>query len=177
MKSSGCAGFEPPLRGPGASRLDAMTSTPWRATLLASAAVLVLSLAPPWLPPAPARGVEAAFSWVCHQLPDRTLHVGGAPVALCHRCLGILGGLVAGLALAPLVGRVPLETRAQARWLVAAGLPTTMDWTLTALGLWANTPLSRSVTGALFGVAAGLLAGASLTRRPAATQGPEGRVA
>jgi len=144
-----------------------MTSTPWRAALLAAAAVLLLTLAPPWLPAGAARAVEASFSWLCHQMPERTLHLHGVPVALCHRCLGILVGLVGGLALAPVVPRVPLGTRTQARWLVAAGLPTTVDWTLTALSIWINTPLSRSLTGALFGAAAGLLAGASLARPPA----------
>ncbi len=145
-----------------------MTSTLWRAAVLASAAVLLLVLSPPWLPDAPARAVEASFSWLCHQMPDRTLHVGGAPVALCHRCLGILAGLVAGLALAPRVPGLPLGARAQARGLVAAGLPTAVDWTLAALGIWANTPLSRSTTGALFGLVAGLLVGVNLAASHAA---------
>lgn len=143
-----------------------MSAAPWRAAALASAAVLLLALSPPWLPAGAARAVETGFSWLCHQMPDRTLHLHGAPVALCHRCLGILTGLVAGLAVAPRVPGLPLGAQAQARWLVAAGLPTTLDWTLTALGIWTNTPLSRSLTGALFGVAAGLLVGASLSRTP-----------
>lgn len=153
-----------------------MTSTSCRAALLATAAVLLLALAPPWLPSGAAGTVEAVFSWVCHQMPERTLHLHGGPVALCHRCLGILVGLVGGLAVAPLVPRLPLATREQARWLLAAGLPTAVDWTLTALGIWTNTPLSRSLTGALFGVAAGLLAGASLSRPPS-TDWAGGRVA
>ena len=153
-----------------------MSAAPWRAAVLASGAVLLLALSPPWLPAGAAHAVEAGFSWLCHQMPDRTLHLHGAPVALCHRCLGILAGLVGGLALAPRVPGVPLSARAQARWLVAAGLPTTVDWTLTVLGIWTNTPLSRSLTGALFGVAAGLLVGASLAR-PSSTEWAGGRVA
>ena len=36
-------------------------------------------------------------------------------------------------------------------------VPVAADWALGALGIWANTPLSRTLTGGLFGLAAGVV--------------------
>jgi len=109
--------------------------------------------------------VRHAFSAVCHQIPERSPHLAGGPIALCHRCSGILLGLLAGLAVAPGVGRAALAGVArggQGRWLAAAVVPTAVDWALGALEVWANTPLSRTATGALFGVVAGAILAANL---------------
>ena len=40
---------------------------------------------------------------VCHQVPDRCFALGGHPLAVCGRCLGIYAGFAAGLALYPFV--------------------------------------------------------------------------
>lgn len=150
-----------------------MTARPlpvaWTAAALLGIGTLALSLAPPWLPDAAADGVRRAFSWLCHQLPDRTFHTGDEPVALCHRCLGLLAGLAAGLALAPVAPRAVgrwVHSRQQARVLVAAALPAAVDWTLGATGVWVNTALSRGLTGAAFGLAAGAMIGVALLARP-----------
>lgn len=151
-----------------------MTASPltrlWALAALAATTVLVLALAPPWLAPGAAGAVDTSFSWICHQLPERTLHVHGTPVALCHRCLGLLAGLVGGIALAPVAPRAVrrlVDARRQARVLLVAALPVVVDWTLGATGLWLNTPLSRSATGALFGLAAGAMIGVALLAGPA----------
>lgn len=141
----------------------------WAAAVLAAVTVLALALSPPWLPPGVAGIVDGAFSWLCHQLPERTPHVHGTPVALCHRCLGMLAGLVAGLALAsvaPAAVRRVVSARRQLRVLAVAALPVAVDWVLGAAGLWANTALSRSATGALFGLVAGAMVGVALLASP-----------
>ena len=38
----------------------------------------------------------AAFSWICHQRPQRTWTLGGFPLAVCVRCLGLYTGALAG---------------------------------------------------------------------------------
>lgn len=115
-----------------------------------------------WVPPVvdePIRSViMQAFSGLCHQLPARSFHVDGVPLAVCDRCLGIYSGVLLGVLLMPLVA-------AEARWLhrnaglalAAALVPLAIDWVGPVIGGWSNVPLSRIATGAVFGTAAGLL--------------------
>lgn len=142
--------------------------------LVATAAVLALvgaAASPPFVGPAAGAVVSQAFSVVCHQLPGRAPEVGGVPLALCHRCWGVLLGLLVGLAFAPAAGRdrlAALARRAQGRLLLAAAAPTALDWLVGVAGVWTNTPLSRGLTGAVFGVVAGAVLAANLfTSAPA----------
>lgn len=147
----------------------------WSVASAAGLGLLALALVPPFLGPEAGRLLHGAFGFVCHQLPERSLHLGGAPVALCHRCLGILTGYVVGLATMPLTvpaWRAAVARGAQARWLVLAGAPSAFDWALGALGLWANTPLSRTLTGAILGLVAGGILAANLLAPPRMTPSP-----
>lgn len=137
----------------------------WTVALGAVGVLAVLAVLPPVLRGDAGAFVHHAFAAVCHQLPERSPHLAGGPIALCHRCSGIVAGLLLGLVLGPLLGAVRLaETRhrPQGRWLVAALVPTALDWGVGALGLWSNTPFSRTLTGAVFGLAAGVILAANL---------------
>ncbi|WP_412067610.1 DUF2085 domain-containing protein [Rubrivirga sp. IMCC43871] len=139
--------------------------TGWVVALGVSTGLAVVAVAAPVVGGEAGAVMHAAFASVCHQLADRSPHLAGGPVALCHRCSGILGGLVLGLAAAPLLGRhllASLTTKAQGWWLLLAVLPTALDWALGASGVWANTPTSRLLTGALFGLVAGVVLAANL---------------
>ncbi|MGB3543148.1 DUF2085 domain-containing protein [Rubrivirga sp.] len=147
------------------------TSIGWLIATGATALVIVAAALPPVLDD-PASGLlHHAFSSICHQLPERSIHVDGRAVALCHRCTGMLLGLWAGLfsaiGLRPIgsAGRSALEdvrSSRQGLWLVVFLVPTAIDWALGAGGVWANTPISRMLTGAVFGAAAGLILAANL---------------
>lgn len=135
---------------------------------LASAALLAAAAAPGWLGPEAGSAVRSAFSALCHQLPHRTPHVGGGAWALCHRCTGVAAGLAAGVLLAPMLTRsaaARLRAAPPARTVALSLTPLALDWALGAAGVWANTPLSRVATGALFGVAAGMVLGLALLPR------------
>ena len=77
----------------------------------------------------------AAFAPLCHQLPARSPHLLGEPLAVCHRCYGIYWGL-------PLAGLLFLALRrwdrllyGRARWVLGAALlPMTLDWGGDVLG-------------------------------------------
>src|SRR5690554_5100411 len=43
------------------------------------------------------------FRGVCHQQPERSLQLGGVPMAVNARCSGIFSGLLAGWLLIPVV--------------------------------------------------------------------------
>lgn len=130
----------------------------WLAAVLSALVVFgLILLAPLCLAhenPLIAQVIYKAFGPVCHQITERSFYLGGYPHAVCARCFGLYGGFVAGLVVYPLVRRLD-QTGVPARaWLIAAALPTTIDWALSYRGLWENTHLSRSITGALLGGAA-----------------------
>jgi uncharacterized membrane protein len=86
--------------------------------------------------------IYAAFSWVCHQRPQRTWLVGAFPLAVCVRCLGIyigaLMGAVAGLRFVrPLFGIAMASLAA--------------EWLVEALDLAQPPSAVRFVTGLLAG--------------------------
>lgn len=90
---------------------------------------------------------------VCHQMPERAFWLAGHPLAVCARCSGIYAGFAVAIMLYPLAAR-SLQRRTEAprrEWLILALLPTAFDFTLGITGLWANTHLSRSLTGAWLG--------------------------
>lgn len=119
------------------------------------AAPLAASAAQPLL----ALSLRRAFAFACHQIPERSFHLGGVPLSVCARCWGIYCGFAAGVALHPLALRIVtgsfVTTDVPARrWLVLAVLPTSIDFLLGFAGLWENTHWSRALTGALAGAGA-----------------------
>lgn len=93
---------------------------------------------------------------VCHQMPERAFWLAGHPLAVCARCSGIYAGFAAAVLLypllLPLISRLrPVSGTPRREWLILALAPTTIDFTLGITGLWANTHLSRSLTGAWLG--------------------------
>lgn len=101
-----------------------------------------------------ARVIYSSFGRFCHQIPARSFDLEGHPFAVCARCTGIYFGFAAGVLLYPLV-RSLKQTAAPARkWLLIAVVPMALDFGLDFLGVWHNTHLSRSVTGALAGAVA-----------------------
>lgn len=93
------------------------------------------------------------FSYICHQLPERSLHLDVHPLAVCSRCFGVYFGLLAGLTVYPLWRRIDNIEPLARIWLFASLVPIGFDWSLTVFGLWENTHLSRVLTGLVLGVA------------------------
>lgn len=117
---------------------------------------LALVISPPFLGEAGGWLVAQALSLFCHQLPDRTLIVDGTPLAVCHRCLGIYAALAVATGGYAVLRRYDGFLGSHAGWVLAASVvPPGVDWLGGVVDLWANTPVSRIATGAVFGVAAG----------------------
>jgi uncharacterized membrane protein len=116
------------------------------------AVVLGAAALPPFAPEAWRPALLQAFAGVCHQLPGRSPHIEGVPLAVCDRCAGIYAGIIFGGLLRIWSQRHP------PRWMLlgATGL-LALDWAGPLLGLWPNAPWSRALTGAVFGLAAGAL--------------------
>jgi uncharacterized membrane protein len=75
---------------------------------LAVRAIGVVLVVAPFVPPLLALAgwdraasfTDAPWALFCHRLPERVLSFFGEPMPICSRCLGIFGGLGAGLVIA-----------------------------------------------------------------------------
>jgi uncharacterized membrane protein len=119
-------------------------------------ALLWTTVAAPWLAthgfPVAGASLYLGFAKACHQMPDRSFWVFGAPMAVCSRCAALYAGGLLGLLLVPLlrgIGR-PAPHRL---WLAAAACPVALDFGLGWLGILENTFWSRGVTGLVLGTA------------------------
>lgn len=139
----------------------------WGGPVALLAATLLVTLAT--LPPLMGEGGRTllmhAFAPVCHQIPERSPHLYGTMLAVCHRCYGIYWGLLLGVMLYGALGRWSRQLERRVRYVIPLSLlPLGLDWLMDVLGIWTNTPLSRVLTGGLFGLLAGALLARALTR-------------
>jgi len=95
--------------------------------------------------------IYRAFSYICHQIPERSFFIAEHQFAVCARCTGLYAGFTVATVIYPLVKSLR-HTEAPARkWLFIAATPLAVDFTLGFLGIWNNTHFSRFATGALLG--------------------------
>ncbi len=93
------------------------------------------------------------FSYLCHQIPERSFHLESHAFAVCSRCFGVYSGLLSGFIIYPLF-RAVNETEPLSRiWLFLALVPIGVDWSLSVFDIWDNTHWSRFVTGIILGAA------------------------
>jgi uncharacterized membrane protein len=117
-------------------------------------AALVLALAPLVAPllaathPLTALVIRSFFSRLCHQDPARSFLIGGSPVAVCVRCLGIYCGVALGMFMR--MGKVSAF-----RLLAVALLVNLVDLGSGMLHWHGNMPATRFWLGLFLGVAAG----------------------
>lgn len=118
-----------------------------------SALILLAPLAASYGAEGISKPLYSFFSYICHQRPERSFFLMDHQFGVCSRCFGVYFGLVLGFVVYPLWRRVE-EIEPLARfWLFLSLIPIGIDWSLTALGIWENTHLSRFITGLILGVA------------------------
>ena len=86
----------------------------------------------------------------CHQLPDRSFMIDGAPLAVCGRCISFyIGGLFV-FVFYLIAGKISI-------WPVsiygALTCPVVLDFSLAKLGICRDIELIRILTGLLLGIA------------------------
>jgi uncharacterized membrane protein len=96
------------------------------------------------------------FSFVCHQMDNRSFHIDEHKFAVCSRCFGVYFGLFAGILTYPIFRKIEENEPLPRIWLFLAMIPIGIDWTLGFMEIWSNTHLSRFITGAILGVACGV---------------------
>jgi uncharacterized membrane protein len=128
----------------------------WVLALVLTGLLVVLVTLPPFVGASARSLIMTGFSGVCHQLPDRSPHIDGVALAVCHRCYGIYWGLFLAVAGFLAMYRWDAFLYRRAPVVLAASLvPLSIDWLGDALGFWTNTPHSRLLTGLVFGIVAG----------------------
>jgi uncharacterized membrane protein len=127
----------------------------WIVALAVVVAWLLIIVAPPILINSgiSATPIYSFFSYVCHQIPDRSFHFLDHQFAVCSRCFGVYFGLLAGIATYPLWRPVDSVEPLPRFWLFLSMIPIAVDWSLGFFEIWENTHLSRVVTGGILGVA------------------------
>jgi uncharacterized membrane protein len=118
-----------------------------------SALALVANLSAAALDGAPAAAARAALAPTCHQLAERSLHVGGRPLGACARCTGLHASGLAAAALALVLGceRLAAARRGLRRLAVGAGALLVADALAgSAIEGW-DAPLLRLLTGVAAG--------------------------
>ena len=127
----------------------------WMVTLCVVAVWVFTIVAPPFLIKA---GISASpiytfFSYICHQIPERSFHILEHQFAVCSRCFGVYFGLLAGIATYPFWRSIDDIEPLPRFWLFFSLVPIGIDWSLGVFGIWDNTHLSRFITGLILGVA------------------------
>jgi uncharacterized membrane protein len=116
-------------------------SLPVRAGLLFGAAIWCLAIVA--APLFHLATVYLLFSMICHQLPSRSWHIHGEPLAACIRCTCIYYGFLAGLL---------VFSKPNPRWLKIALAITAVQWLLAVTVL--DSVVLRALSGVLLGASA-----------------------
>ena len=101
-----------------------------------------------------ALAIYKTFSFVCHQIPERSFHLAGYKFAVCSRCTGIYSGLAIAVLIYPLVRSFKDTQTPSLVWLFVAAAPLAIDWSLGYFSIWQNNHASRFSSGALLGATA-----------------------
>ena len=130
----------------------------WLIAAAGSLAVMSLILAAPLAMdsghPFLAFTIYRSFSYVCHQIPERSFFIFGHKFAVCARCTGLYAGFTIATLFYPIVRSLRHTDAPPRKWLFIAAAPMAIDFALGYFGIWENTHSSRLATGALLGAVA-----------------------
>lgn len=132
----------------------------WAASATVTIAILAAIIAAPLLQSsghwAVASQIYRTFSFLCHQIPERSFHIAGQQFAVCSRCTGLYTGFTMAILTYPLFRSLRKTETPSLVWLFASAVPLAVDFSLTYFGVWENTHFTRFTTGALFGTVAAI---------------------
>lgn len=98
------------------------------------------------------------FKDLCHQETARSYTLNGVQMAVCTRCIGIYGSLLAGWILLPLLSYFLSSQINLYKWLFSISIVLNLvDVLGNLLGLWSNTNSSRLFLGIALGASTILL--------------------
>lgn len=98
--------------------------------------------------------IYRGFSFLCHQIPERSFHLAGRQFAVCSRCTGLYSAFAVAALVYPLAHSLKNTDTPPRLWLILAAVPLAIDFGLSYFSIWQNTHLSRFSAGALLGAVA-----------------------
>jgi uncharacterized membrane protein len=101
--------------------------------------------------PATSSFLYSAYSPICHQIDGRCFHLFEAKWGVCIRCSAIYFSFFLSLLLFPLFRKLSSPAFPERWWVVLAVLPMIVDVALNFTGIHSSTPLTRTISGLLFG--------------------------
>jgi uncharacterized membrane protein len=128
----------------------ALAALAWLALLVAT------PIGPAWL----SAVMYSVGSFICHQLPERSFHLGAFQIPVCGRCLGIYAGfaIASGVhVLALSTYSRPLTTVTARAVIVAGALPTAVTLALEWSGVWRGSNIVRAIAGGVLGISIALV--------------------
>ena len=138
--------------------LTAESRTPWIVWGFVTSIAFLLLVLIAIAPVAAAQGhsqfasaIYKTFSFLCHQIPERSFHLAGHQFAVCSRCTGLYAGFAIATLALPLLRSLKRTDTPRVIWLLLSVVPLAIDFGLTYFGLWQNNHFTRVTTGALFG--------------------------
>ncbi len=99
------------------------------------------------------RALYQFYHPICHQIPDRSMFLAGHPLGVCARCSSIYLAFLAGTILFPFLRSLAQSSPAPRLLLLLAAVPMLIDATPIGPWFYQVTLLTRSVSGAVFGLA------------------------
>ena len=142
-----------PVASPQPLASSSFATVTWAITATIGLALVALIIGAPLAQanghPAFASSIYKAFSFVCHQIPDRSFHLAGHQFGVCSRCTGLYVGFAVAALIYPLARSLKRTDTPARLWLILATLPLAIDFGLGYFSIWENTHLSRFLTGAL----------------------------
>ncbi len=95
--------------------------------------------------------IYSVFAPTCHQLPSRSFHLWGFPLAVCGRCTGIYLGFLAGLLSFPFLRGLGGQDMPRPRTFVILSLPMAVDALANFFNIWSTGNALRLITGFAWG--------------------------
>jgi uncharacterized membrane protein len=130
----------------------------WLVVATGSVAVVALILGAPLALSAGhglvAQTIYQTFSFLCHQIPERSFFIKGHQFGVCARCTGLYSGFMFATLVYPLIRSLRQTKTPPRKWLFIAAAPLAIDFALEFFRIMHNTHLSRFSTGALLGAVA-----------------------
>jgi len=79
--------------------------------------------------------IYRAFSYFCHQIPERSFFIAGHQFAVCSRCTGLYAGFAVATFAYPLVRSLRQTEAPPRKWLFLAAAPLAIDFAVGYLGV------------------------------------------